>query len=133
MISGPGVDVTPQLIGVVKPLLLGRDPLQIGAIWNLIAARSRSLDPTVQGYVDIALWDILGKFAGQPIHRLLGSSRNRIACYASSWVHADNATYVDEALAYRSQGFHGYKLPPPTQRRTMPIGGATSPVATTIT
>lgn len=129
MISGPGVDVAQQLIGIVKPMLLGRDPLQIGAIWNLVAARSRSLDPTVQGYVDIALWDILGKFAGQPIHRLLGSSRSRVPCYASSWVHLDNATYVDEALAYRAQGFRGYKLHPPTQRRTMPIGGATSPVA----
>jgi L-alanine-DL-glutamate epimerase-like enolase superfamily enzyme len=129
MISPPGVDIAPQLLSTVKPMLLSRDPLQIGAIWHLLQSRSRSLDPTVQGYVDIALWDILGKASGQPVHRLLGSSRTRVPCYASSWVHADNSTYAEEAAAYRDRGFVGYKLHPPTQRRTMPIGGTTSPVA----
>jgi L-alanine-DL-glutamate epimerase-like enolase superfamily enzyme len=126
MISPPGVDIAPQLLSTVKPMLMGRDPRQIGAIWHLLQSRSRSLDPTVQGYIDIALWDILGKATGQPIHRLFGSSRTRVPSYASSWVHADNATYPEEALAYRERGFVGYKLHPPTQRRMMPIGGSTS-------
>jgi L-alanine-DL-glutamate epimerase-like enolase superfamily enzyme len=128
MISPPGVDIAPQLLSTVKPMLLGRDPTQIGAIWHLLQSRARSLDPTVQGYVDIALWDILGKASGQPVHRLLGSARTRVPSYASSWVHADNATYAEEAAAYRERGFAGYKLHPPTQRRMMPIGGTTSPV-----
>jgi L-alanine-DL-glutamate epimerase-like enolase superfamily enzyme len=128
MISGPGVDVAPQLVGTVKPMLIGHDPLQIGAIWHLLQSRARMIDPTVQGYVDVALWDILGKASGQPIHRLLGSSRTSVPSYASSWVLADNALYVEETLAYRERGFVGYKMHPPTQRRKMPIGGAPSPV-----
>ena len=127
--SGPGVDVTPQLLGPAKAMLVGRDPLDIGAIWHDFEARARMFDPTVQGYVDIALWDITGKAAGLPVHRLLGSARTTVPSYASSWVHADNATYVEEALAYREQGFAGYKLHPPTQRRRMPIGGSTSMVS----
>ena len=128
MISGPGVDIAPQLLSTVAPLLVGRDPRQIGAIWHVLAARARSLDSTVQGYVDIALWDILGKACGQPVHRLLGSARTTVPAYASSWVHADNATYAEEAAAYRDRGLVGYKLHPPTQRRSMPIGGSTSAV-----
>ena len=40
-----------------------------------------------------------------------------------------NATYVEEALAYRDRGFAGYKLHPPTQRRRMPVGGPPGPVS----
>ena len=127
-VSGPGVDVTPQLLGGARQLLVGRDPLDIGAIWHDFRVRARMFDPTVQGYVDIALWDIAGKAAGLPVHRLLGSARASVPSYASSWVHPDNATYVEEALAYRERGFIGYKLHPPTQRRRMPVGGPPGPV-----
>jgi L-alanine-DL-glutamate epimerase-like enolase superfamily enzyme len=129
-VTAPGADVTGQLISVVKPMLLGRDPLDIGAVWHDLAAASRMLDPTVQGYVDIALWDIMGKTAGLPVHRLLGTCRTRVPCYASSWVHADDATYAEEAVAYAEAGLAGYKLHPPTQRRRMPVGnGAAVTVA----
>ena len=86
-------------------------------------------DPTVQGYVDIALWDIAGKAAGLPVHRLLGTARTAVPSYSSSWVHPNNATYVEEALAYRERGFVGYKLHPPTQRRRMPVVGPPGPVS----
>jgi L-alanine-DL-glutamate epimerase-like enolase superfamily enzyme len=64
-LSRPQVDVTAQLMSGVKPRLLGRDPLDIGAIWAELRGR-RDLDPIVQGYVDVALWDIAGKVAGLP-------------------------------------------------------------------
>jgi L-alanine-DL-glutamate epimerase-like enolase superfamily enzyme len=130
-VSGPGVDVTPQLLGPAKQLLVGRDALDIGAIWNDFRTRARMFDPTVQGYVDIALWDIAGKAAGLPVHRLLGTARTQAPSYASSWVHPQNQTYVEESLAYRDRGFAGYKLHPPTQRRRMPVGGPPGPVSIT--
>jgi L-alanine-DL-glutamate epimerase-like enolase superfamily enzyme len=127
-VTAPGPDVTRQLVSAVKPMLMGRDPLDIGAIWHGFAAFPRMFDPTVQGYVDVALWDIAGKVAGLPVHRLLGTCRTSVPAYASSWVHADNATYAEEAAAYAALGFAGYKLHPPTQRRRMPIGDG-GPVA----
>lgn len=128
-VTSMGPDVPHQLVSLAKPMLLGRDPLAIGAIWHNFTRQARMFDPSVQGYVDMALWDIAGKVAGLPVHRLLGSCRTSAPSYASSWVHANNSTYAEEAQAYKERGFAGYKLHPPTQRRRMPIGdGAPVPV-----
>jgi L-alanine-DL-glutamate epimerase-like enolase superfamily enzyme len=77
-VGHPGPNVFEQIVKVAKPLLLGRNPLDIGAIWRVFQNRRRSFDPSVQGYVDVALWDIAGKVAGLPVHRLLGTCRDRL-------------------------------------------------------
>lgn len=125
-LSPPQPDVTRQLIAVAKPRLMGRDPLDIGAIWGELGQR-RDLDPTVQGYVDVALWDIAGKAAGLPVHRLLGTVRTALPAYASSWVHDTAREYAQEAIAYREKGFGGYKIHPPSMfgpRRQGGVAGA---------
>jgi L-alanine-DL-glutamate epimerase-like enolase superfamily enzyme len=112
---GPGVEVlAKQLITVVKPRLLGRDPRDIGAIWNELRWLSRCLHHSVQGYVDVVLWDIAGKAVGLPVHRLLGTCREKMPVYASSWVLPDAKAYVEEALAYKAMGLKAYKLHPPS-------------------
>jgi L-alanine-DL-glutamate epimerase-like enolase superfamily enzyme len=112
---GPGAAaIADQIIRFVKPMLLGRNPLDIGGIWHDLRARSRALERSVQGYVDVALWDIAGKVAGLPIHRLLGTCRETIPIYASSWMLPDVPSYVDEAIAYKEMGIQAYKLHPPS-------------------
>ena len=103
-----------QILNFVRPRLLNRNPLDIGAIWNELARFGRSIDPSVQGYVDVALWDIAGKAAGLPVHRLLGSVRTRVPAYASGWFHAAITDYVDEALAFGEMGLKAYKIHPPS-------------------
>lgn len=130
-LSPPQPDVTRQLVAIVKPLLIGRDPLAIGEIWGILGGR-RDLDPIVQGYVDVALWDIAGKVAGLPVHRLLGTVRTSLPAYASSWVHSEYEQYVEEALAYKERGFRGYKVHPPSMfQRKRRSGSATAPHITT--
>jgi L-alanine-DL-glutamate epimerase-like enolase superfamily enzyme len=124
-LSPPQPDVTRQLISMVKPQLLGRNPLDIGAIWAALGRR-RDLDATVHSYVDVALWDIAGKVAALPVHRLLGTVRTAIPAYASSWLHDNARDYVEEALAYREQGFRGYKIHPPSMRGPHRQGAVTS-------
>ena len=67
----------PGLIAFAKPLVMGRDPLDIGAIWQDLWKENRSIST----YVDLRhrrrLWDIAGKIAGLPIHRLLGTCSTR--------------------------------------------------------
>ncbi|TXG34694.1 mandelate racemase/muconate lactonizing enzyme family protein [Seonamhaeicola maritimus] len=79
------------VIGVIdhyRPLLIGKDPKQIGAIWqNLYRGQyfegGRVLTAAISA-IDIALYDIKGKDLGIPVYELLGGKqRDYIECFAS--------------------------------------------------
>jgi L-alanine-DL-glutamate epimerase-like enolase superfamily enzyme len=64
----------------------GKDPLTGAAVWGI----KRTTRQTETGWVitalsamDLALWDLRGKAAGQPVWRLLGAKRQRLNAYAS--------------------------------------------------
>ena len=85
----------------LAPLLMGRDPRDITALWEAIYNGTRAHYVAAHGRtfpvvgrrgitisalsgIDIALWDLLGKSLGQPVWRLLGGRlRERIPAYAS--------------------------------------------------
>src|SRR5262249_44345032 len=63
----------------LKPLLVGRDPLEREKLWNEMLFRTYKLgvqgvQPEAISGVDIALWDIFGKATGLPLHTLLGGA-----------------------------------------------------------
>ena len=67
-LSGPGpgpVAIAEQIVTVFKPWLTGADPLDIGAHWRRMTGLVHYLSPHAVGSVDVALWDIAGKAAGQ--------------------------------------------------------------------
>ncbi len=64
---------------VLAPMLRDRDPLQIEAFWRHAYDGShvygnKGLEMRALSAVDVALWDILGQHAGQPIWQLLGGN-----------------------------------------------------------
>jgi L-alanine-DL-glutamate epimerase-like enolase superfamily enzyme len=85
----------------LAPMLIGRDPRDITALWETIYNGTRAHYVPTHGRtfpivgrrgitvsalsgIDIALWDLLGKALGQPVWRLLGGRlRARIPAYAS--------------------------------------------------
>ncbi|MGE3536146.1 MAG: enolase C-terminal domain-like protein [Candidatus Tectimicrobiota bacterium] len=100
------------LMEFVKPMLLGANPLDSGAIWQRLWKMNRSVSTNAIGAVDVALWDIAGKVAGLPIHRLLGTCRDRVPAYASSgWLPTPEA-YGEEARYFQSLGWTSYKIHP---------------------
>jgi L-alanine-DL-glutamate epimerase-like enolase superfamily enzyme len=112
---GPGAAaVAEQIVTFLKPLLLGQDPLDVGAHWARMHRVARNVDPGAIGVCDVALWDIVGKVAGLPVHRLLGTCRDRVAAYFSSGHHDAPEDYAAEAVHWRDQGWRGYKLHPPS-------------------
>ena len=67
-----------SLIEVLKPVVLGQNPLDRERLYHALWQRSRSTTARAIGAVDVALWDLAGKVAGLPVHRLLGSYREHV-------------------------------------------------------
>ena len=103
-----------SLIQYLKPLVMGQDPLERERLYQALWSRNRLTTLRAIGAMDVALWDIAGKVAGMPIHRLLGAYRDRVPAYASSAVMSSPDEYADEALKFKSEGWTAYKIHPPT-------------------
>jgi L-alanine-DL-glutamate epimerase-like enolase superfamily enzyme len=101
------------LIRVLKPLLMGQDPLDRERLYKAMFKRVRTTTVRCIGAVDIALWDIGGQAAGLPIHRLLGTYRDKVLAYISSAVLPSPAAYAEEAAQYQAQNYAAYKIHPP--------------------
>lgn len=97
------------LARLVAPVLLGRDPRQVGRIEQV-------LDQTVQGHgyakapFDAACWDILGKACAQPVWMLLGG---KLTDGAPMYRVAPQKS-VDQTIAemqdYRRQGYRQFQI-----------------------
>src|SRR5438874_6446139 len=98
--SNPASLDGPALIRFLKPVVIGQDPLDRERLNRLLWARARVATIRTIGAMDIALWDIAGKKAGLPIHRLIGTCRDKIAAYASSELHATADAYAAQAQHY---------------------------------
>src|ERR1700681_4655336 len=71
--------------------------------------RGGSITHTISG-IDIALWDLLGKAAGQPVGRLLaGRHRERVRPYASLLMR-EPEKMDDELRPVKAQGFRAFKI-----------------------
>ena len=60
--------------------------------------------------LDLALWDLAGKIAGQPCWKLLGGLSNRVRAYASSGTLRDPGAMAETAERFLAQGFRALKL-----------------------
>jgi L-alanine-DL-glutamate epimerase-like enolase superfamily enzyme len=107
----------PGLIEFLKPMIMGRNPQDIGAIWWDLWKMNRSVSTYVIGAVDICLWDINGKIAGQPIHRLLGTCKDTVPVYGSTAHHDTVEEYAEEAIRFKEMGWTAHKIHPHGQPR----------------
>jgi L-alanine-DL-glutamate epimerase-like enolase superfamily enzyme len=100
------------LIEFIKPIVMGRNPQDIGAIWWDMWKQNRSVWTHVIGAIDICLWDINGKIAGQPIHRLLGTTKETVPVYSSTAYHETKEEYAEEAIHFKEMGWEAHKIHP---------------------
>ena len=98
-------------------LLVGMDALDIEACRRKLEKASEWFGPggmicMAIAPLDIALWDIKGKAAGQPLYRLLGGSRDRVRVYASDgmWYSVGVDELVRAAQHHVAQGYDMLKL-----------------------
>lgn len=113
---GAALDVT-SLVRHLKPAVIGQNPLDRERLHQALLRRIRATTYRAVGAIDVALWDIAGKVAGLPIHRLIGTCRDKIPAYASSSSLPSPQAYVEQALALKAAGFTAYKIHPPADQK----------------
>lgn len=104
----------------LRPLLLGQDAAQPEVLWHRMYNQSRDygLKGAVIGAIsaiDIALWDLLGKALGRPIHALLGGAfRTRVQPYATGFYRlsgrGEAKRLAAEAQRHFENGFRAMKI-----------------------
>ena len=109
--------ITKQVIDLyLKPILIGADPWDIEFLWHhmyrkTMAFGRKGIGMTAISAVDIALWDLLGKSAKQPVYRLLGGkTKPRIPVYASRLYSTPLDELEAEAKRYKKEGYKAMKL-----------------------
>lgn len=94
--------------------LIGQDPRRIEHHWQAIYRgqfyRGGPVLCSALSGIEQALWDIVGKWVGQPVHQLLGgATRDRIRMYG--WVHGESyGEYIESAKVRLDSGLTALKF-----------------------
>lgn len=95
----------------IAPLLIGQDPFDRERFWHWMWAAK--VPEHLLSVVDMALWDLAGRVAGLPVHKLLGGCRDRVRAYASTYPNVGSPQdYARHALECRRLGYPAYKIHP---------------------
>lgn len=79
---------------MLEPILIGEDPRDTERLWKTMYDGNVQIGRTglflrAISTVDIALWDLKGKSACQPLHKLLGGYTDSVPAYASGGYYRD--------------------------------------------
>jgi L-alanine-DL-glutamate epimerase-like enolase superfamily enzyme len=111
------LDVLQAMIESFKPYVIGRDPRNVEGLWddlwrdiNFFGHKGISI--FALSTIDTACWDLAGKAAGQPLHKLFGACRDAVDVYASGglWLSLSVDELVAEARAFLADGFRAMKI-----------------------
>lgn len=93
---------------IIIPALRGKDPLRIAR--HLTELKKNMPDrPSAMAMVDMALHDILGKFAGLPLYKLLGGFRKRMKTSITIGILPLKET-LQTVRTFLEQGFSSLKI-----------------------
>ena len=108
-LSGIGPAIDSGALETAKAQLVGKDPFAIeqlaGPLRYYVGQSSRNV-----ASLEIALWDLIGKAAGQPLYKLWGAAKDRVPAYASMIQLSTPDERVRMAGQLKAQGWKAIKL-----------------------
>ena len=117
---GPSQVARAYIESQYAPRILGRDPFDVEVIWEDLYNRikdygNKGMAISALSGIDIALWDIIGKTCGKPIHKLIGGAhRTEVQSYATGLYFIDMDRLIEEAVeeaqGYVAEGFTAIKM-----------------------
>jgi L-alanine-DL-glutamate epimerase-like enolase superfamily enzyme len=110
-LSGIGPEVDDRFLPTLRECLVGEDPFDV----ERLSAVLRYYLPGGTHYqyvggVDIALWDLVGKACGQPLHRLWGSCTDSVRPYAAMVQLSTPEERAEIAVRLKEEHWTGIKL-----------------------
>ena len=104
--------------GPLKEMVVGENPLYTERLWRKMYSgwchpASAGEAIRAMSYIDIAIWDIIGKTLGEPVYRLLGGDRDQAPAYVGGGYYEPGKTVEDlqeEMLDYISLGYNAVKM-----------------------
>ena len=118
-------DALKAAVDALSQEVVGRSPMELESIvadlyWAAGAGSTAGVAVHAIAAIEVALWDLRGKIAGQPVHKLLGGFTDRLPVYASGsfWRPHRPEDIAGAARSFVEQGFRAMKLR---------LGGESSP------
>lgn len=115
--AGVGIMAVKALIdSYLIPSLIGEDPRNNEKVWKKLWRECHPAGPSglttlALSAIDIALWDMKGKLAKEPLYRLLGGARTSVPVYASAInLHLTQDQLVAQIKGNIDDGYNAFKL-----------------------
>jgi len=107
--------VVAMIEDMVAPLAIGRDATDIAALMKHVQLEMHlwgryGISTFAQSGLDIALWDIAGKAAGQSLGKMLGGEKTQVDAYASLLKYADPEVVSERTQDALDKGYRLIKL-----------------------
>ena len=113
-VEGQCTGIAPTIAGTdvaeAASILIHANPIDRERLWLAFNEADGKVPADLRAGIDVALWDLTAKAAGQPIHRHVNGFRNRIPVCRRGAEQSSAEEIVEEAREAQRAGFRAYKF-----------------------
>jgi L-alanine-DL-glutamate epimerase-like enolase superfamily enzyme len=108
--TGVAATVAETDVAAAASILIDANPVDRERLWLAFNEVDGSLSADLRACIDVALWDLAAKAAGQSVHRHVNGFRNRIPVCRWGAERESAEEIVAEAQEAQGAGFRAYKF-----------------------